>query len=97
VVNVAHAWRRLRTSDLEHSYRGLRAFPRTAVAAVLAAAVAVGLYLLGEQVLGQDPARFAQITMVLLAAALGLGAGLVVEVAGRPRAGRSARLKGRHP
>jgi peptidoglycan biosynthesis protein MviN/MurJ (putative lipid II flippase) len=97
LVNVAHAWRRLRTSDLEHSYAGLRAFPRTVVAAVLAAAVAVGLQLLGDALMGQDPARAAQITMVLLAAALGLGAGLAVEMAGRSRTGRSARLKGRHP
>ena len=97
VVNVVHAWRRLRSSDLEHSYSELHAFPRTAVAALLAGVVAVGLHLLGVEVMGQDPARAAQITMVLLAAALGLGAGLAVELARRPRAGRGARLRGRHP
>jgi murein biosynthesis integral membrane protein MurJ len=96
-VNVAHAWRRLRSSDLEHSYAGLRAFPRTVVAAILAAAVAVGLHLLGAKIVGGDPARAAEITMVLLAAALGLGVGLAVELAGRPRACRGARVKGRHP
>ncbi len=97
VVNVAHAWRRLRASRLEHSYAGLRTFPRTAVATVLAALVAVGLHLLGDHLVGSDPARAAQITMVLLAAALGLGAGLAVEMAARRRAGRIARLKGTHP
>jgi putative peptidoglycan lipid II flippase len=97
VVNVAHAWRRLRSSDLEHSYAGLRAFPRTALAALLAAAVAVGLHLLGDELMGRDPAKVTQITMVLLAALLGLGAGLAVELAGRPRPGRRARLRGRHP
>jgi murein biosynthesis integral membrane protein MurJ len=97
VVNVVHAWRRLRTSDLEHSYAGLHAFPRTVLGALLAGAVAFGLHLLGTEVMGEDPARAAQITMVLVAAALGLGAGLAVELAGRPRAGRGARLRGRHP
>lgn len=97
VANVLHAWRRLRSSDLEHSYTGLRAFPRTVLGALLAAGVAVGLHLLGAEIVGRDPGRFAEITMVLLAAALGLGAGLAVELVRRPRAGRAARVKGRHP